>query len=67
MYLRCNADKLGLVGAELLAEQDIHLHFPAGAVEKDGPSAGRIIFYFCANFLNQIQSVPRNMTVARRL
>jgi ATP-dependent Lon protease len=40
-WIRCNAAKLGLEGGgELLAQQDIHLHFPAGAVSKDGPSAG---------------------------
>jgi len=39
-WIRCNAKKLGILGAEILADQDIHIHFPAGAVEKDGPSAG---------------------------
>ena len=25
---------------DLLEKQDVHIHFPAGAVGKDGPSAG---------------------------
>jgi len=38
-YLRSNGPKLGLPVAEL-AERSVHLHVPAGAVPKDGPSAG---------------------------
>ncbi len=38
-YLRANAAKLGLKDKEF-AEHDIHIHVPAGAVPKDGPSAG---------------------------
>jgi ATP-dependent Lon protease len=38
-YLRSNGPKLGLPVAEL-AERGVHLHVPAGAVPKDGPSAG---------------------------
>ena len=37
--VRVHADDLG-VDAEALAETDVHLHIPAGAVPKDGPSAG---------------------------
>lgn len=38
-YIRGHAEALGL-DPELFASTDIHIHFPAGAVSKDGPSAG---------------------------
>ena len=38
-YIKANADKFSLSFKEL-SENDIHLHFPEGAVSKDGPSAG---------------------------
>ncbi|MCA8974294.1 MAG: endopeptidase La [Planctomycetes bacterium] len=38
-YLRSRADHYGL-DLEVLARKDLHLHFPAGAIKKDGPSAG---------------------------
>ena len=36
-YLRANAEQLGI---ELPNDKRVHVHFPAGAVPKDGPSAG---------------------------
>jgi len=39
-WIRSHATPLGLDGAEIIANHDIHLHFPEGAVRKDGPSAG---------------------------
>ncbi|KAM4721296.1 lon protease homolog 2, peroxisomal [Rhinophrynus dorsalis] len=46
-WLRSNAKKYQLSNAsgsfDLLDNTDIHLHFPAGAVTKDGPSAGAAI------------------------
>lgn len=38
-YLRANGEPLGL-GADSFEHVDIHVHIPAGAIPKDGPSAG---------------------------
>lgn len=38
-FIRANAAKLG-IEKETFSDYDLHIHFPAGAVQKDGPSAG---------------------------
>ena len=38
-YIKANTDKFK-IKSSLLEENDIHLHVPEGAVNKDGPSAG---------------------------
>jgi ATP-dependent Lon protease len=51
--VRSHAERLG-IDTKLLAESDVHVHVPAGAIPKDGPSAGVAMFTALASlFLNK--------------
>ena len=51
--LRSRAEQLGLP-AKIFSEVDVHVHVPAGAVPKDGPSAGVAMYTALASlFLNK--------------
>jgi ATP-dependent Lon protease len=51
-YIRSKADALN-VDAEYFTKHDIHLHVPAGATPKDGPSAGVTMAVALASLLTQ--------------
>ncbi|HKK94093.1 MAG TPA: endopeptidase La [Longimicrobiales bacterium] len=38
-YAKANHDRLG-IDADALTDREVHIHVPAGAIPKDGPSAG---------------------------
>src|SRR5437763_10678525 len=51
--IRSRAESLG-IDPKLLADSDVHIHVPAGAIPKDGPSAGVAMFTALASlFLNK--------------
>jgi ATP-dependent Lon protease len=50
-YARVHADELG-IDPEALAKKDLHLHVPAGATPKDGPSAGVTMYAALASLLS---------------
>ena len=56
-YLRSRADELGLDPASFEAT-DIHIHVPAGAIPKDGPSAGIAIAAAMASLFTDAPLTP---------
>lgn len=57
-YLKANADDFG-VDYRLFEQHDVHIHFPEGAVPKDGPSAGISILTSLASLFSQRRVKPR--------
>jgi ATP-dependent Lon protease len=51
-WVKSQADRLGIDGA-ILEHSDLHIHVPAGAIPKDGPSAGVAIATSLASLLTQ--------------
>jgi ATP-dependent Lon protease len=53
-YVRTNAEKYG-IAKDFLEKSDIHIHIPAGAMPKDGPSAGVTMFTAMVSLLTGIR------------
>ena len=59
-YIRANAQRLG-VESDFYKIKDIHVHFPEGAVPKDGPSAGVTV---CTAMVSALTGVTVRRDVA---
>jgi ATP-dependent Lon protease len=57
-YLQANAESLGLIAS---LDKRFHVHFPAGAIPKDGPSAGVTM---ATAFVSLLRGVPMRNDVA---
>src|SRR5450432_3490985 len=56
-WVRSNADRLG-VAESFFADHDIHIHVPAGAIPKDGPSAGVTMATVLVSLLTKRRIMP---------
>ncbi len=53
-YVRSNAQRFG-IQKDFLEKSDIHIHIPAGAMPKDGPSAGITMFTSLVSLLSGVR------------
>ncbi len=64
-WVKANAKEYG-INSGLINDSDIHIHFPAGAVPKDGPSAGITISTALVSLFSEI-SVKSNLAMTGEL
>ncbi|MFK7972410.1 MAG: endopeptidase La [Bacteroidia bacterium] len=57
-YLRAHADEMGIPD-EAFKQWDVHVHIPAGAIPKDGPSAGITMMTALSSLYTQRMVKPR--------
>ncbi|NID10074.1 endopeptidase La [Fibrella aestuarina] len=56
-YLKAHADEIG-IDYRIFSNYDLHVHVPAGAVPKDGPSAGITMVTSMASIFTQRKLLP---------
>ena len=60
-YVRARGTELG-IPVDDFKDTDVHIHFPAGAIPKDGPSAGAAVTLAIASVLSR-RPVRRNLAM----